>query len=498
MQIRTIKPCYTLWVVLLAVIWLLSACAPPVEGMDIPLAYEQPVSIAATPAEALPTPLPTREPYEPGTLVDYIAQTGDTLPALAARFNTTVREILDANPFIPADATTMPPGMPMKIPIYYRALWGSPYQMLPDALFINGPAQQGFRVSAYVNEQPGWFKNYSFFIGNRERRGGEIIDYIATEFSISPRLLLAILEYQTGGLSQEQPMVDIDLYPLGYRDQFAKGIARQLVWAANTLNNGYYGWRAGSLVTISLRDGLIENPDPWQNAASVALHYYYAQVLPKEAYDYAVSGEGLHQTYTRLFGDPWRGGETHIPGSLTQPEMRFPFPPGKSWAYTGGPHTGWGEGEPLAALDFAPPNVVGGCRPSEDSAVAVADGVIARRGDALVVLDLDGDGDERTGWTVVYLHLANESLPQVGKRFNAGDPMGMPSCEGGKATGTHVHIARKYNGEWIPAAGALAFNLEGWLAVNGERPYLGSLVRQGRTIQACECSDINSQVRSHP
>jgi hypothetical protein len=42
-------------------------------------------------------------------LVDYIAQNGDTLPALALR-NTTVDEIMEANPIIPADATTMPPG----------------------------------------------------------------------------------------------------------------------------------------------------------------------------------------------------------------------------------------------------------------------------------------------------------------------------------------------------------------------------------------------------
>ncbi|HNJ13788.1 MAG TPA: LysM peptidoglycan-binding domain-containing protein, partial [Anaerolineales bacterium] len=60
-----------------------------------------------------PTALPTRPTYKPGELVDYIAQNGDTLPALAARFNTTVEEIFQANPFIPREATTMPPGMPM-------------------------------------------------------------------------------------------------------------------------------------------------------------------------------------------------------------------------------------------------------------------------------------------------------------------------------------------------------------------------------------------------
>jgi hypothetical protein len=32
-----------------------------------------------------------------------------------------------------------------------------------------------------------------------------------------------------------------------------------------------------------------------------------------------------------------------------------------------------------------------------------------------------------------------------------GDRIGHPSCEGGAANATHVHIARRYNGEWIPA-----------------------------------------------
>src|SRR5690349_16578996 len=72
----------------------------------------------------LETPLPTRTTYKPGELVDYMAQSGDTLPALAARFNTTVDEILVANPQIPRDATTMPPTMPMKIPIYYMGMVG--------------------------------------------------------------------------------------------------------------------------------------------------------------------------------------------------------------------------------------------------------------------------------------------------------------------------------------------------------------------------------------
>jgi hypothetical protein len=76
-----------------------------------------------------------------------------------------------------------------------------------------------------------------------------------------------------------------------------------------------------------------------------------------------------------------------------------------------------------------------------------------------------------------------------------GDPIGWPSCEGGHTTGTHIHIARKYNGEWIPADGPLAFNLDGWIAHNGTEPYLGTLTKGGLIVTACDCSDINSLIR---
>jgi hypothetical protein len=52
------------------------------------------------------------------------------------------------------------------------------------------------------------------------------------------------------------------------------------------------------------------------------------------------------------------------------------------------------------------------------------------------------------------------------------------------ATGTHVHVARKYNGEWIPAGGPLPFTLSGWQAHAGGEPYLGTLTRDGLTIRA--------------
>lgn len=474
---------------------LISACVP-LESSSAQSLFEpsNPQGESLIEIQDTPTPMPTRPIYHPGELVDYTAQTGDTLPAIAKHFNTSVKEILEANPFIPADATTMPPGMPMKIPIYYQPLWGSPYQILPDSHFVNGPALIGVDTQKFVLLQPGWLRFYNEYVGDRQRNGAEIVEYVATNYSISPRVLLAILEYQLGALTQPKMPAGLDEYPLGERDISYRGLYRQLAWTANFLNQQYYTWRQGRL-EITLPDGQLERPDPWQNAATVALQVYFARRLNMEGYRIAVSSEGFARTYRELFGNPWTT-DPHIPGSLRQPELRLPFGAGKSWAFTGGPHTAWGEGEPLAALDFAPPSVVGGCSPTEEFATAVASGKIVRTGTGIAVLDLDGDGDERTGWIIFYLHLASDGMAPLGSELQAGDPIGKPSCEGGRATGTHVHIARKFNGEWIPADGVIPFNLEGWIARNGASPYEGWLTRQNRSVKACVCSDQASQIQS--
>ncbi|MBI1792750.1 MAG: LysM peptidoglycan-binding domain-containing protein [Chloroflexi bacterium] len=484
-----------------AAIVVLSACSP-FKPSQLAIGLElrtPPAGPAADSVSISPTPLPTRPPYKPGELVDYTAQSGDTIPALASHFNTTVAEIMAANPIIPANATTMPPGLPMKIPVYYQALWASPFKIIPDGAFVNGPMQVGFNTSAFVAAHPnGWLNNYRAYAGSENRTGAQIVEYVATKFSVSPRLLLAILEYQTGALSE--PEIPKRLYLLGNAGPFERGLYLQLLWAANTLNNGYYGWRIGNLTSFDLPDGTLIRPDPWQNAASVGVQYYFSRILSGTEYERAVGSDGLAQTYTDLFGDAWQNPAVLIPGNLQQPPLLLPFGAGHVWTYTGAPHPALGEGEPLSALDFAPPTEFSGCAEAEpqEFSIAMADGLVVRVETGVLILDLDGDGDERTGWTIFYLHISTKMRAPVGQAVKAGDPLGYPSCEGGRSTGTHIQIARRYNGEWIPAYGPLAFNLQGWIAEKGARPYLGTLRRNGQVVQACECSDLYSRIIADP
>ena len=225
-----------------------------------------------------------------------------------------------------------------------------------------------------------------------------MVDYVATNYSINPRLLLAILEYQGGALTQSEAPVKKNL--LGFTRRYWENHYLQLVIAANTLNNGYYGWRVGNLVEFEENDDVLVRPDPWQNAASVSIQYYYSRLFTGDKYALATGPQGLFQTYASLFGDPWSDPFILMPGSLLQPEFQLPFPSDQVWSYTGGPHTGWGTGEPLAGIDFAPPSDKSGCFIANEKnyATAMADGLVVRSSIEGLALDLDKDGDERTGW----------------------------------------------------------------------------------------------------
>ena len=98
--------------------------------------------------------------------------------------------------------------------------------------------------------------------------------------------------------------------------------------------------------------------------------------------------------------------------------------------------------------------------------------------------DLDSDGLEQTGWTILYMHIETRDRVAAGTTLQTGAHIGHPSCEGGVSTGTHVHIARRYNGEWIPADQALAFNMGGWVSEGSGEMYNGVLVQGEQTIIA--------------
>ena len=468
---------------------LMGACLPANPAVETTVMPEGPDPVVSA------TPLPTRGPYPPGQIFEYFAQSGDTLPAIASHFNTTEDEIWAENPDLPDTITTLPVGYPLLVPAYYSPLTGSTFHILPDSEVVNGPSAAGFDIRSEVLKRSGFITDLDTFAYKRQREAWQVVEIIAQNYSINPRLLLALLEHQSQALSMPFPEGDERIYSMGVRDRNYRGLFWQLVWASERINDGYYGWRTGSLQEIELADGLIVQPDSWQNAGTVALYQFFAGLYGKEAFETAVSPEGFYKTYSDLWGEPFTKEIDLIPASLQQPELGLPFIPNRIWGFTGGPHPAWGTSLPFGALDFAPPSEESGCVESAEWFTAPADGVIARSAEATVILDLDGDGDERTGWVLFFFHVATEGRIADGVEVKKGDLLGFPSCEGGRSTGTHIHVARRYNGEWIPAAGPLAFVLDGWVAEYSGIEYEGTLTKGSKVVPACQgCASAENQI----
>ncbi|HET7376252.1 MAG TPA: hypothetical protein VFK30_06060, partial [Anaerolineae bacterium] len=140
------------------------------------------------------------------------------------------------------------------------------------------------------------------------------------------------------------------------------------------------------------------------------------------------------------------------------------------------------------AIDFTPPDQ-SNCTPSAHWVIAMTTGLVDRSDMGEVLVDLGEDGHEQSGWAILYMHIADQDRVSVGTKVNPGDHIGHPSCTGGAANATHVHIARRYNGEWIPAAGPVPMVLDGWQVGGEATEYDGNLSKDDQVKVACECRD---------
>ncbi len=447
-------------------------------SVNIPL--RNPNSSSTTPTPDLPHPLPTPRDF----LDQYTVQAGDTLGTIAGAYGITLEALMQANGL--NETSILSVGMVLTIPpVEVDPNPGSSFKLIPDSELVYGPATIEFDLTSFIQEHDGYLANYSQDVDGQYLTGTQIVARVAQSYSVNPRVLLALLEYRSGWVTDPAPQ-NVD-YPLGFYDTYYAGLYRQMAWTANNLNRGYYLWGVNAISTLPLSDGSYVPLDATINAGTAALQYFLSLFNNRPFWDYDVSALGFFETYNKLFGYPFDYDITPlVPPNLSQPAMQLPFEPGAVWSYTGGPHGGWDFGSAWAALDFAPPGEALGCVSSDAWVVAVANGWIVRAENGAVIQDLDNDGYEQTGWNVLYMHVETRDRIQPNTYVYAGEPIGHPSCEGGISNGTHLHLARKYNGEWISADGNLPFNLDGWISSGNGIEYDGYLTRGDMVFEALE------------
>ena len=447
----------------------------------------------------LPTPSPHWVPtptnpleYDPLRFVTYTVQSGDTLTVVAAHFGVTPDEIFSSQPLptqglLTINQTLVIPKLPEAAPY--------PRFLLPDSEIVNSPCGRNFNIQEFVNDANGKLSTYTQVLDSHIFFGPEIVKLVSENTSVNPHFLLAFIEFRSHWVLGNLATPDVS-YPLSLNAPNYEGLFLELSLSAQLLNYGYYVWRQGTMTEFPFADGGSVRISPDLNAGSVGLQYLFAKLFQQSTWENALYGpNGFLSTYQKMFGDPMACAKTVeplFPAELQIPTLELPFAPGEEWALTGGLHNDWNTGTPLGALDFAPITGEPHCVVSRAWVRASASGIVTRSENGVLQVALVDEAGKTTDWELLYMHIADMDRVSVGTLVSTNDPIGHPSCEGGFATGTHVHLARMYRGEWIGAGDPFPYILSGWLALPGKVPFQSILIKGDQVVSANPDGSNNS------
>jgi LasA protease len=336
-----------------------------------PTVAQIPVTTAHTPTPNPPITLPT-----PRTeTVSYVVQPGDFLRKIAQAYQVSIEQIVEANGI--TNPNMIDVGQVLLIPPPSFEAVAPFFKIIPDSELVNSPGNSAFDVPAFVTAQGGYLASYQEEVDEVLLSGAAIVERVALDYSVNPRLLLAVLEFQSQWVTNTNPAEETLNYPLRYFDNQRVGLHRQLAWAANLLNEGYYRWKMEAISSWMLSDSTMIKVDPTINPGTAGVLNLVRYLTTQADWAQAVSERGIFSTYYQFFGFPFQYAlEPLIADDLVQPELQLPFEDGVVWSFTGGPHGGWDSGSAWAGLDFAPPGEPRGCVPSDAWVVAVAPGEV--------------------------------------------------------------------------------------------------------------------------
>lgn len=419
-----------LWLIVIFILSILSACAAP------------------PPPLATLTPAPTATPVVSGQL-----PTATMIAATPAPTATPA-----ATPTVASTATPVPASHPLFDP-----------QRLSYDHNFSGP-----EIQAFLEARSSPLATMRTVIGGRSHSFTDVLVSLSSLYSVSPRLLLSLMDLQSGVLSSSMPSSEQLAWAAGFRGENGnwRGIFNQLRWLTRELRaamRDYALLGSEALPPLTFADGT-------QVAAPTDLsRYVLSRALAPtttpsrlDALLWAVA-----PTYQRLFDLDPRLAPADWPSPaapfLTRPTERnvpvtsffdhdAPF-----LRENGSLHTFWGRAE--TDRSFAYDGHTGW-----DYAMGPPDRVLAAAAGRVVFAGFSDDGcatpagaviiDHGNGYRTLYWHLARVSVT-VGEMVARGAVLGVAG-DTGCARGAHLHLQVQYLGRDVDPYGWCGVDPDPW------------------------------------
>jgi len=294
------------------------------------------------------------------------------------------------------------------------------HAIIANEQFIYTPQEMlSFDIKAYLEDKAPYLAEYS-----------ETISHWSGRSSVSPKIIIALIEMKTSLLSKGNWDSDQLQTPLGDMS-IETGFSAQIEDVANHLASLYYQQQDQQLSAQSAADPTAIEATDIDNDAAVQFNDVYLQLFPQP----------LTKSSEQIADYPSAALDANPPVNLLQ----FPFPVGESWA-AGGTHGDTGGGPPFSAMDFWKTYLPWGANLSNYWVSASTGGRVIRHSSCSVEVIDD------SGWSSSYYHLDNVRVT-TGQRVTRNTPLanyanniGQALCNGGGSSGPHVHFSIKNNG----------------------------------------------------
>jgi murein DD-endopeptidase MepM/ murein hydrolase activator NlpD len=378
------------------------------------------------------------------------APTAATAPGTAAAPTAAPRPT--APPSTPEDPADAPPDPPAQ---------AEPAPYFDPQRFTYEPDFYTPQLQAYLDQQPGPLKGMTFPVGDRRHSFAEVLVGQSSYYSLNPKVLLALLEAQSGLISAPSPSDDQLAWAIGFKGDNGnrRGLTAQIRWAVRQMFLARRSYPDYDPLTY------VDNSSAPPPAGMSMTEYAVARVLAPTTTPDTLGAllQRFQQTYARMFGDP-RQPLAGLPPPAA-PFLSMPMErvarvtsffdhggPLLTRAMDQGVMTYWGRRETDVSFAYNGHDGWDYAMAAPEVGLAAADGTVVFAGNAddncatrAVVLD------HGNGYRTLYWHLSRVDV-QIGQAIQRGQPVGVIGSSG-CALGPHLHFGVQYLGRDVDPYG---------------------------------------------